>query len=68
MLFSKFRKKYGLYNLRKEVALWVEKNLGSEFIDEALEKYDKINRGVPIGGFEETIVFVDMIETIKAEL
>ena len=68
MLFSKFRKKHGLYNLRKEVALWVEKNLGSEFVDEALEKYDKINSGVPIGGFEETIVFVDMIETIKAEL
>ena len=68
MLFSKFRKKHGLYNLRKEVALWVEKNLGSECVDEALEKYDKINKGVPIGGFEETIVFVNMIETIKAEL
>ena len=68
MLFSKFRKKHGLYNLRKEVALWVEKNLGLEFVDEALEKYDKINKGVPIGGFEETIVFVNMIETIKAEL
>ena len=68
MLFSKFRKKHGLYNLRKEVALWVEKNLGSEFVDEALEKYDKINSGIPIGGFEETIVFVDMIEAIKTEL
>ena len=68
MLFSKFRKKHGLYNLRKEVALWVEKNLGSEFVDEALEKYDKINSGIPIGSLEETIVFVDMIETIKAEL
>ena len=65
MLFSKFRKKYGLYNLRKEVARWVEKNIGREYVDEALEKYDKINSGVPIGGFEETIVFIDMIERIK---
>ena len=65
MLFSKFRKKYELYNLRKEVARWVEKNIGQEYVDEALEKYDKINNGVPIGGFEETIVFIDMIERIK---
>lgn len=68
MLFSKFRKKHGLYNLRKEVGRWVEKNIGPEYVDEALEKYDKIKSGVPIGGFEETIVFIDMIETIKAEL
>lgn len=65
MLFSKFRKKYGLYNLRKEVGRWIEKNIGQEYVDEALEKYDKINNGVPIGGFEETIVFIDMIERIK---
>lgn len=68
MLFSKFRKKHSLYDLRKEVALWVERNLGSEFVYEVLEKYDKINRGVPIGGLEETIAFVDMIEKIKAGL
>lgn len=65
MLFRKLRKKHGLYNLRKEVARWVEKNIGPEYVDEALEKYDKINSGVPIGGFEETIVFIDMIERIK---
>lgn len=68
MLFSKFRKKHGLYNLRKEVARWVEKNIGQEFVNEALEKYDRINRGVPIGCLEDTVVFLDMIETIKAEL
>ena len=68
MLFSKFRKKHGLYNLRKEIGRWVKKNIGQEYVDEALEKYDKINSGVPIGGFEETIVFIDMIERIKAEL
>lgn len=65
MLFRRFRKKHGLYNLRKEVGRWVEKNIGQEYVDEALEKYDKINSGVPIGGFEETIVFIDMIERIK---
>ncbi len=67
MWFKRFRKKHGLYDLRKEVATWVEKNLGAEYVDEALDKYDKINSGVPIGGFQETIVFIDMIERIKAE-
>ena len=65
MLFRRFRKKHGLYNLRKEVARWVEKNIGQEYVDEALEKYDKINSGVPIGGIKETVVFIDMIERIK---
>lgn len=67
MLFSKFRKKHGLYNLRREVAVWVEKNLGPEWVDEALEKYDAINRGIPIGGLHETAVFIAMIERIKDE-
>ena len=65
MIFKKFRKKHGLYDLRKEVADWVEKNIGAEFVEEALEKYDKINSGVPIGGVQETVVFLDMIERIK---
>ena len=67
MLFKRFRKKHGLYDLRKEVAVWVEKNIGAEYVDEALDKYDKINSGVPIGGFQETAVFLQMIERIKAE-
>jgi hypothetical protein len=67
MLFKRFRKKHGLYDLRKEVAVWVEKNIGSEYVEEALDKYDKINSGVPIGGFQETAVFLDMIEKIKAQ-
>jgi len=41
---------------------------GAEYVDEALEKYDKLNSGVPIGGFQETMLFVDMVETVKAEL
>lgn len=67
MLFKRFRKKHELYDLRKEVAVWVEKNISAEYVDEALDKYDKINSGVPIGGFQETAVFIHMIEQIKAE-
>lgn len=67
MLFKRFRKKHGMYDLRKEVAVWVEKNIGAEYVDEALDKYDKLNNGVPIGGFQETAVFLRMIEQIKAE-
>ena len=66
-MFKKFRKKHELYDLRKEVAAWVEKNIGADFVEEALDKYDKINSGVPIGGFKETAVFLRMIEQIKAE-
>ena len=66
-MFKRFRKKHGLYDLRKEVAAWVEKNIGAEYVEEALDKYDKIKSGVPIGGFQETAVFLQMIERIKAE-
>ena len=64
-MLKRFRKKHGLYDLRKEVTAWVEKNIGVEYVEEALDKYDKINSGVPIGGFQETVVFLDMIEKIK---
>ena len=67
MLFKRFRKKHGMYDLRKEVAAWVEKNIGAEYVDEALDKYDKLNSGVPIGDFKETVAFLDMIEKIKAQ-
>jgi len=67
-MLKRFRKKHGLYDLRKEVAAWVEKNLGADFVEETLDKYDKINSGVPTGGFQETVVFLDMIERIKAEM
>ncbi len=64
----KIRKKLKLYNLRREVAKWVKKNIGSEYVEEALQKYDDINRGYPIGNAAETIVFLDMIERIKNEM
>lgn len=67
MPFKRFRKKHGLYDLRKEVAAWVEKNIGEEYVEEALDKYDKLNRGIPIGGILETAIFLDMIERIKEE-
>ena len=56
------------YNLRRELANWVEINIGSEYVDEALEKYDKISSGVPIGNLAETVVFLDMIKTVKAKV
>jgi len=68
MIFSKIRKKFGWYNLRKEGARWVEKNLGSHHINEFLEKYDNISRGTPIGNLGETIVFLDMVDRIKREI
>lgn len=68
MILSKIRKKFGWYDLRKEGAKWVEKNLGAEWVRDFCEKYDSINNGIPIGGFVETAVFIDMVERIKQEI
>ena len=65
-LFKKLKRKH--YNFRSELANWVEKNIGPGYIDEALENYDKINSGIPIGGMAETVAFVGMVETVKAEV
>ena len=54
-------------NLRKYGKKWVAENLGKEYVNEFLEKYDRLNSGVPIGGFSETVIFVDMIQKIKEE-
>lgn len=67
-LLHKLRIKLGLYDLEKEGAKWVAKNLGEEYVEEFKEKYEKINRGIPIGGFAETAVFLNMVEKIKSEI
>ena len=68
MILSKIRKRFGWYDLRKEGAKWVEKNIGAELVQDFCEKYDNINRGIPIGGFAETAIFLDMVERIKQEI
>lgn len=65
-LFKRLRRKH--YDLRSELANWVDKNIGVKYVNEALEKYDKINNGIPIGSFMETATFIDMIETVKVEV
>lgn len=62
------RMKLGLYDLRTEGAKWVARHIGEDYVEEFLAKYDNINRGIPIGGYAETIVFLDLIERIKAEI
>lgn len=57
-----------MYDLRKEGAKWVYRNVGPEYVDEFCEKYDKLCQGVPIGGYAETVVFLDMVERIKREI
>ena len=65
-LFKRRKRKH--YNLRSELAKWVEKNIGAEYVEEALDKYDKINSGIPIGGMAETVAFVHMVETVQTEV
>lgn len=67
-LIHNIRIKLGLYDLRKEGEKWVAKNIGEDYVEEFLAKYDDINRGIPIGGMAETVVFLDMIERIREEI
>ena len=52
-------------NLKEKGVIFVRENFGEEYVNEFCDKYDKINRGIPIGGFEETSVFLDLIGRIK---
>ena len=67
-LIHNIKIKLGLYNLRKEGAKWVAKNMGEEYVEEFLARYDDINRGVPIGGIVNTIAFLNLIERIKKQI
>ena len=67
-LLHRLRIKLGLYNLEKECVKWVAKNIGEEYVEEFKENYEKLNRGIPIGNFIETAIFIDMIEQIKSEI
>ena len=67
-LIHNIRIKLGLYDLRKEGAKWVAKNIGKDYVEEFLAKYDDINRGIPIGGMVETITFINLIERIKKQI
>lgn len=68
MFLNKIRRKLGLYDLRTEGIKWVRKNIGEKYVDEFIEKYDKVNQGIPIGGNEETVIFLHLIEKIKSEI
>ncbi len=59
---------FGIYDLRKEGIRWCKKEFGDQYGDEFAEKYDNLNRGIPIGGITETAVFLDMVERIRSEL
>jgi hypothetical protein len=41
-LIHNIRIKLGLYDLRKEGVKWVAKNIGEDYVEEFLKKYDKI--------------------------
>lgn len=58
---------FGKYDLKEVGKKWVEENLGKDYVEDFEEKYENINRGIPIGGMYETMLFVDMVNRIKAE-
>lgn len=53
--------------LRDRGAAYIKDHYGEEYVEEFLDSYDKINKGIPMGNYLETIAFLDLIETIKKE-
>lgn len=39
-----------------------------DYGDEFIDKYDKLNKGIPIGNLEETIEFIKKINVVKRKL
>lgn len=55
------------FDLRQACIDKYSKEFGKEAGEEIGRMYDSINRGIPIGGFLETSVFLDMVEKVKKE-
>ena len=56
--FKRFHKKD-----KKDLREVCRKKYGDDFV----KMYDMVNRGIPIGNIEETIVFINMVEAAKKE-
>ncbi len=54
-LFNKIKK--------PDLRVQVEAAYGTEFVENI---YDKMNQGIPVGGLIETIVYLEMIEKVRA--
>ena len=55
------------FNLRQACIDKYSEEFGEEHAEEVGLMYDAINRGIPIGDFLETALFLDMIERVKKE-
>ena len=55
------------FDLRQAGIDKYSKEFGEEAGKEFGEMYDSLNRGIPIGSFLETAMFLDMIEEVKKE-
>lgn len=45
----------------------VTEEFGEEYVAEFEDKWNKINSGIPIGGFVETAIFLDMVDKFRKE-
>lgn len=57
-IIKRFRKKN-----EKDLREVCRKKYGDDFV----KMYDMVNRGIPIGDIEETIIFINMVEAAKKE-
>ena len=45
----------------------VVEEFGEKYVAEFEDKWDKINSGIPISGFIETLMFLEMVDKFKKE-
>ena len=55
------------FDLRQACIDKYSKEFGEKAGEEFGNMYDAINSGIPIGGFLETSIFLDMVEKVKKE-
>lgn len=61
------RRKEQEMDLKEYGKKWVAKNLGKEHVEEFEQNYDNFYKGVRIGGFVETAIFLDLLENISRD-
>lgn len=67
-IFDRLFRKKKQPDLRKAVGEYIARQLGEQYVEEALQDYDTLASGGVIGDLNVTIAFLNMVENVKKEL
>ena len=59
---------FGLYDFKTYGKEWCLSKFGKPYDKQFQINYEKMNNGIPIGGYIETITFLELVNEIKREL